>query len=298
MDQGRTIELADGRTLGYAEWGDPDGTPVLSLHGTPGCRLNRPPDESKVAAAGLRLVTYDRPGYGNSSRHAGRRIVDCVADVQSLLDALRIDRFAVSGGSGGGPHCLALAAGLGARVNRALCIVGVAPYDVLGDRFFDGMDPENVKEFGWALAGESTLHDELTTEATAMQARFAQDPTTILGDFDLPEADREILARTDVQTVMQQSIRGAFNDGVWGWADDDLAFTTPWGFDVADITVPTAIWWGAHDVLTPPGHGEWLAAHVPDAVTFVDHSGGHQADPDKHLSRLTDWLLRGIPRTE
>src|SRR5437879_8015801 len=76
----RTVPAADGRTLAYAVWGDPDGHPIFSLHGTPGSRLNRHPDDSKVAAVGARVITYDRPGYGASSRHHGRAVVDCVAD--------------------------------------------------------------------------------------------------------------------------------------------------------------------------------------------------------------------------
>src|SRR5438046_3543079 len=107
-----TIRVNDGREVVYAEWGDPEGVAIISLHGTPGCRLNRPPEEEKVRAEGIRLVTYDRPGYGGSDRHHGRRVSDCVGDVEALADALGIERFGVTGGSGGGPHALAVGAGL------------------------------------------------------------------------------------------------------------------------------------------------------------------------------------------
>ena len=112
MSENRTsfVNTADGRTLAFEQYGDPDGTPVFLLHGTPGCRLSgRHPDESRVVDAGLRLV-YDRPGYGQSARHKGRRVVDCVADVTAIADELGIDRFFVKGGSGGGPHALAVGA--------------------------------------------------------------------------------------------------------------------------------------------------------------------------------------------
>src|SRR3954452_3100554 len=121
------IDGPDSRALGVAEWGDADGKPVFTLHGTPGSRLGRHPDEDAVRAAGLRVITYDRPGYGASDRHAGRRVVDCVADVAAIADTLGIDTFFVSGGSGGGPHSLAVAARLGDRVLAALCVVGAAP---------------------------------------------------------------------------------------------------------------------------------------------------------------------------
>jgi pimeloyl-ACP methyl ester carboxylesterase len=293
-----TLQLPDGRSLGYWQWGDLDGAPIFSLHGTPGCRLNRHPDNSKVAATGARVITYDRPGYGASDRHRGRIVNDCVADVVALADALGIDRFAVTGGSGGGPHCLAVAAALPDRVTRAACIVGVAPYAALGDEWPVGMDPENVKEFGWALEGEDTLAPALAGEAAAMLSRIAADPATVMGDFELPEADREILARPEIAKVMVESITECVRTGVWGWADDDLAFTLPWGFDPATIQVPTAVWWGSKDVLVPPRHGEWIAATVPTAIPRIDTSGGHQVDPDTHIQTLYSWLIDGTPSSD
>jgi len=287
-----TITVPDGRTLGYAEWGDPDGTAVFNLHGTPGCRLNRHPDDAKLRATGARIVTYDRPGYGASDRDRGRVVNDCVADVAALADALGFDRFAVVGGSGGGPHSLAVAAGLPERVTRAVCVVGIAPYDVLGEAWLDGMDPANVKEFGWALEGESRVAAELEQAAREMLERVADDPANLLAEFDLPEADRAILARSDMAAVIRESVTECVRNGIWGWADDDLAFTRPWGFDPSTISVPTAIWWGAEDVLVPPAHGEWLADNVPGAITRVS-TGGHMADPDTELEKLYGWLVGG-----
>jgi pimeloyl-ACP methyl ester carboxylesterase len=287
------LTLPDGRTLGYAEWGDPDGSPIFNLHGTPGCRLNRHPDNAKIAATGARVITYDRPGYGASDRHRGRTINDCVADIAALADSLGIDAFAVTGGSGGGPHCLAVAAGLPDRVTRVACIVGVAPYDVLGEQWYDGMDPENIKEFGWALAGEATLETELNREVAAMKVRIAENPANILGDFDIPDEDRAILSRPDVAKVMSEAVNECVRNGIWGWADDDIAFTKPWGFDPATIVVPAAVWWGAKDVLVPPHHGEWIARTVPGAIARIDQGAGHQADPDTHIQALYPWLIDG-----
>lgn len=290
-----TLALPDGRTLGFAEWGDPAGSPIVAIHGTPGCRLNRHPSNEVIAATGARLVTYDRPGYGASDRDRGRIVNSCVADVEAIADHLGFDTFAVTGGSGGGPHCLAVAAGLPDRVTRVACIVGVAPYDALGDAWYDGMDPENVKEFGWALEGEATLEVELAKETAAMLERIAVDPANILGDFEIPESDRAILGRPDIAKVMTEAITECVRNGIWGWADDDIAFTKPWGFDLSTISVPAAVWWGSQDVLVPPSHGEWLARTIPAALTKIDTSGGHQADPDKHIQDLYPWLLRGEP---
>src|SRR5919109_2518314 len=147
------VAVADGRTLTVAEWGDPDGFPVFSLHGAPGSRFARHHDERPYTEAGVRLITYDRPGYGGSDRMRGRRVVDCVSDVATIADALDVGHFAVTGGSAGGPHGLAVAARLPDRVTRAECDAGVARFDAdVG--WFEGMDPLNVREFQWALEGE------------------------------------------------------------------------------------------------------------------------------------------------
>jgi pimeloyl-ACP methyl ester carboxylesterase len=128
----RTLDLSDGRTLAFAVWGDTGGFPILSLHGTPGCRLGRWPREELYVELGVCFVTHDRAGYGRSDRHHGRRVVDVVADVRAVADGLGFDRFGLSGGSGGGPHALACAALLPDRVVRAICDVGVAPLGTPG----------------------------------------------------------------------------------------------------------------------------------------------------------------------
>lgn len=289
----QTITTADGRTLCYAEWGDPDGFPVFGLHGTPGGRLNRHFDPSKYAEAGARFVTYDRPGYGRSSRQPGRRVVDCVADVAAIADHLGIDEFSVTGGSGGGPHSLAVAARLGDRVVRARCVVGVAPYEAEGLDFFAGMDPMNVEEFGWALEGEAVLVPRLEKELTEMAARVKEDPSKILGDaWQVDEADQKVLARADVGTVIQEATADLAAGGVWGWVDDDLCFTKPWGFELGEIVVPVEVRYGAKDVLVPAAHGAWLGAHVPGASVVVEDAQGHMGDPDEVVER-TRWLVTG-----
>jgi pimeloyl-ACP methyl ester carboxylesterase len=293
----RTLETSGGRTVAFAVWGHPDGFPVLSLHGTPGCRLQRWPKEELYQELGVCLVTHDRAGYGRSTRRHGRRVADAVDDVVAIADELGFDRFGVSGGSGGGPHALACAALLPDRVVRASCIVGAAPYGDGGldhDMWLGGMDPENVKEFETALAGEAALTPYLEAQQALIEARVAVDPSTVFDGFDLSETDRAELARPEAMEVMRESALGWAVNGVGGWVDDDLAFGRPWGFHVSDITVPVLVVYGSTDVLVPVAHGEWLAAHVPGCIVKVEESGHLGVDPVTEITENVRWLRDGL----
>jgi pimeloyl-ACP methyl ester carboxylesterase len=294
----RTVEAPDGRTVAFAVWGDPDGFPVLAQHGTPGSRLERWPDEELYRKLGVVLVTHDRAGYGRSDRRRGRRVVDEADDVLLLADHLRFEQFGVTGASGGGPHALACAARLPDRVVRATCIVGVAPLGSPGlgqEAWLAGQDPENVKEFGWAIEGEDVLYPELEREQAKMAARVADDPKKVLGDFELSDADRDELARPERMQIVRESVAEQAAGGVAGWVDDDLAFVQRWGFTVDEIAVPVLIRYGLTDVLVPAAHGEWLAANVPGCVVAVDEGAGHLGvDPEREIAENVRWLRDAI----
>ena len=284
---GGVVSGRGGRVLAYDQVGDPAGAPIICLHGTPGSRLSgRHPRPERVVAAGLRLITYDRPGYGRSDRQAGRRVVDCAADVATLADHLELERFAVNGGSGGGPHALAVGARLPERVTRVGCDVGVAPFDASDLDWLAGMDPVNVRETNWALAGEQTLTKELEQEARRALERVDRDPTALFQTIELSASDRAVLADSGVREVLRAAVREMFAQGVSGWVDDDLALISPWGFEVEELTVPVDISYGREDVLVPSSHGEWLARHIPHASVTIAEDAGHLSLPDHRLERL------------
>lgn len=282
----------DGRTLAFEQWGVSHGFPIFSLHGTPGSRLSHHPDENVYGNAGVRVITYDRPGYGESTRHPGRRVVDAAADVATIADALGIERFAIFGGSGGAPHALACGALLADRVTRCASVVGPAPYGEGGlpaEQWFDAMVAGNVREFGWALEGEETLRRELEPDVQDLLSSLESDSDDALGeDYKLSEQDVAVMQRSDVRSMLTAATREGIGRTIDGLVDDDLAFTEPWGFDPAAITIPTAVWYGAHDTLVPAGHGEWLGRTIPNAVV-VPLDGGHMAIYDR-TSDLLDWL--------
>jgi pimeloyl-ACP methyl ester carboxylesterase len=287
------IKAPDGRTLAVAEWGDPNGIGLFALHGTPGGRIGYWMDPGIYARYGLRRLTVDRPGYGESTRHAGRSSADFVPDIETIADQLGIDRFAVTGGSGGGPHALAVAALLPDRVLRCLADVSIAPYGAEGLDFLAGMNEGNVIEFGAALAGEASLRSLLIRERSTTLQRLADNRTDFLGDdYTMSEPDQQQMAKH--LTRIKHHFVSCLAPGVDGWVDDDLAFTRPWGFDVADIRVPVLLSYGRADNLVPSAHGDWLAAHIPGAALDVTDVG-HLGD-DAQVEGQMAWLA-GRPST-
>lgn len=278
--------------MAYCEWGDPQGSAVFSLHGTPGSRLSRHPDENVYRQARVRVITYDRPGYGASTRHPGRQVAEAASDVAAIADALGLDRFAVFGGSGGAPHALACGALLPDRVTRCASVVGPAPFGSGGlsrEQFFDGMVEGNVRELGWALDGENTLRPELEREAAEVIASLESDSGNPLGeDYSLSAADLEVMGPGAIRAMLAASVREGIGRTVDGFVDDDLAFIRSWGFELASIPVPVAVWYGPHDTLVPAAHGEWLARTIPGAEVVV-LDGGHFAIYER-LSELLLWL--------
>jgi pimeloyl-ACP methyl ester carboxylesterase len=282
------VRTADGRTLAVAEWGDPDGLPWFAIHGTPGGRIGWWKDPTIYRRYRLRRITLDRPGYGDSTRLPGRRVVDYVPDVERVAEDLGIDRFVVSGGSGGGPHALACAVLLPDRVIRCHAAVSVAPYGVDDLDWLAGQTEGNVIEFTTALEGEEAAQ-RLCRElrATALE-RLAEDRLDWMGDdYELSEADQAQERRHYPR--MRAHMVNALAPGADGWVDDLIAFTTPWGFDVADIRVPVLLTYGRSDVLVPAAHGDWLADHIPGAIAWVDAAAGHLGD-DSTVDREHTWL--------
>jgi pimeloyl-ACP methyl ester carboxylesterase len=293
----RFVAAPDGREVAFAVWGDPAGFPVMRMHGTPGCRLMRWPDEEVYGDLGVCFVTHDRAGYGRSTRLRGRRVVDAADDVRLIADELGFERFGVSGASGGGPHALACAARLPDRVIRTTCAVGNAPYGPPGlddEAWVDGMSAENVRELRVALEGEAALLSEYGRMQAEYEAKAAaDDAASVLDDYDLSESDRAHLQRPEITQIVNESIREHAVNGVYGWTDDFLALTGGWGFAVSEITVPVLIRYGTADVLVPPRHGEWLAAHVPNCIVKIDDAGHMGRDPVEEIGEDVRWLRDG-----
>lgn len=243
--------------------------------------------------AGVRFVTTDRAGYGRSSRRPGRTVADGAADVLAVADALGLDRFGVTGGSGGGPHALACAVLLQGRVERAACLAGIAPLGDPGlpqEQWATGMDAGSVDELRWALDGEARLQAALPARQREMERAVAEDVREVLGP-EAGEADRAYLSRPGVLEGYRPVVAEQARQGVDGWVDDTLAFARPWGFDPRLVQVPLLLLYGLQDASVPLAHSRWLVEHVPSTRVVVDEDGGHlPTDPEAEVALVMAFL--------
>jgi pimeloyl-ACP methyl ester carboxylesterase len=267
------LTLFDGRVLEVVVDGPDDGTLLVFHHGSPAAAVRWEALSGVCAEHHLRLAIYSRPGFGESTRHPGRSVASCATDVAQLADHMGAGRFLTAGWSGGGPHALACAALLSERVIAACTIAGVAPWDAGGLNWLEGMGEDNRDEYSIAARDPEELLRWMRPQVRAMES---------ISPDDIVEALRSLISQVDEATlndtlgdVLARSFHAAFRHGLWGWYDDDLAFTRPWGFELESIRVPVTIWQGAHDRMVPFPHGQWLAAHVPGGRPELRPEHGH-----------------------
>jgi pimeloyl-ACP methyl ester carboxylesterase len=280
---------ADGRTVVFNRYGSTEGQPVVFHYGTPGTRLISPRMVGVAERLGAQVVVLDRPGYGPSTRWPGRHVADVAVDVAAAVEMLGWERFSVWGGSGGGPHALACAAMLGARVTRCASVVGPAPYDAAGLDWLAGMSAGNVEEFARAREGEDSYRPLVERLARESVEAVEAGHIPIQDQYQLPESDRAALRKRLADPGFLERIVASNRDGVDGWIDDVFAMMSPWGFEVNDITVPVSVWYGPDDVLCPRTHADWLIDHIPGAEGHP-LPGGHLVEDDD-LEAIYTWLL-------
>jgi pimeloyl-ACP methyl ester carboxylesterase len=285
------VSTTGGRILRYQEAGDHAGYPILLLHGTPGSRIGPRPRVNQLYGLGVRLISYDRPGYGGSSRDAGRRVADCAADVARIADHLGLDEFAVVGRSGGGPHALACAALLPDRVARAAVLVSFAPDDADDDLdWFSGMNDANTRDF--ATADERSLVESLRVRAD----RTRRHPASLLDSLrdHISAPDLRVVGDVTFERLLLASYAEATRPGPWGWVDDALALRRPWGFELASIRQRVLLWHGAEDNVVPASHTRWLARRIPTAELRVQTGSAHFGAMEI-LPSILSWLVQEDP---
>jgi pimeloyl-ACP methyl ester carboxylesterase len=269
----RLLELDDGRTIGYATWGDPEGTPVFIGHGTPGSRLDRYAgldDPEWVRSRRLRFVGVDRPGYGYSDPWPKASLLDCAGDFVRVADDLGLERFAALGVSGGGPYVIALGALAPERVGRVAVVCGA---DV-------GLDEEETAE---------ELAAELGEEARMLR----EDPEEWYAGFaaEFPEVDRRVLNRLDVRAITLWMFQEAVRQGPVGWVDDVLRLGRPWPFRLGEIGTDVRFHHGEDDANVPPQHAKTLAEGIPGSRLRRYPGEGHISVLDRPIKEIVENLL-------
>jgi pimeloyl-ACP methyl ester carboxylesterase len=286
MTEGSTnqkIKLKDGRTLGYAEYGAPDGKPVFYFHGFPGSRLDwllaDPHDIAKTLNA--RIIAVDRPGIGISDNKRGRELLDWPDDVEELADALQVDRFAVLGVSGGGPFATVCAFKIPERLTATGIVCGMGPADAPG-----------MKEgISWSIPGKFSLMRRLAIYLMSFGLRKDPDKFLSRGKEMMSEPDRKLLDQPEPAKIFIDELHEAFRLGTVGTNQDAVIYARPWGFRLQDITADVHLWHGEADknVLVSVGH--YVADTIPNCnATFIKDEGHLSFLPNQIREILVDLL--------
>lgn len=284
MTPAGTVGLSDGRTLAYAVWGDPAGTPVIECHGNPGCRV-LVWDEGVAARLGVRLITVDRPGIGLSSPKPGRTVAEWARDVDELAGALGVERFGVLGYSVGGAYAGACAERLGDRVTAMSLVSSIVPLDRRG------AFAELGRQLEWLLARDRPRIAGAVFAAQALLARLPPVALRRLAAATMPAADRAVLA--DQPGIVERgAAMGAevVRQGADGLVEDLRVVMRPWGVDLGAIDTPTTVWQGDRDRSIPVGWAELLARSIPRARLRLRPGEGHLLIASNFEAILEDLL--------
>lgn len=286
MSEGR-LTLSDGRTLAWREHGPNDGRPLLWFQGTPGSRNSRHADESVYDRLRVRLIVFDRPGFGASSRLPGRGIAVIADDAGELLDELGLPSVHVGGMSGGGPHVLAFASRHPERVRAATVVVGVAPKQ---EEDLAGLIEINRASWYAAREGWDAVHELLVPEREKILAdplagfRAAMDAA--------PASDKAVMADPAWQRVFVESVTEALRPGAEGWADEGMALNLPWDFDPSEARGTITWWHGEHDANVPLVAVRRLVAAMNDVDLQVWSDAGHLELYHRYEEMLAELLAR------
>lgn len=262
-----SLLLPDGRRLGYAEYGAPDGSPVLFFHGAPGSRHIHADMAGMAARLGIRLVAAERPGYGLSSLQPGRSILDWPEDVAALADALEIGQFGVIGFSMGSIYALACAYRLPGRVSGMALSGAVASLDAPG--VTEGMSPAVSGLYALARANP----DELRRTLAAVAPGHAALVDVMAGSAAERDRDEINARRAEFEVEYAQTL----HSGVEGVASDFVLAAQDWGFPLDGINVESHLWCGTADQNTPPAMTAYIAALLQNSQTFMLPDEGHFA---------------------
>lgn len=258
--------LSDGRRLGYAEYGDLKGKPVLVCHGWPGSRLGVNFMDHLANKLHVRLISLDRPGYGLSDPKRNRTILEWANDVEELIDQLKIKKIAILGISGGGPFAMACAYKIPEKITK----IGIV----------SGMTPTNKE----TLVGMGKLWKVLIKQyaKTPFLANFVAD-LHYIESFYFPKFFTKLYrARYDANIITEEimeniaiSKREGFRSGIKGVASDLVLYSSSWNFSLSDIKKEIQLWYGEFDSVVPVAAGKYFSSKIPNAKLTIYPGEAH-----------------------
>ena len=266
-----TIQLYDGRTLGFLECGDPGGKPVFYFHGFPGSRVEVQFADKTALQKNIRMIGIDRPGYGVSGYKQNRTILDWPDDVTQLADKLGIDRFSVLGVSGGGPYAAACAYKLTHRLVSAGIVCGLGPIDAssaLGGMLW-------INRLGLRIAARMPWLIKIIIQPVAILLRHRAETVVYFLARRTEAADRLELKRPDIKAIMAATFKESMRSGPAGAARDVILYANPWGFDLQHIRPKVYLWHGDKDAIVPVTMGRFLADTIPNCRASFYAVEGH-----------------------
>lgn len=290
------VKAPDGRSLSVEISGDPTGKAVFLMHGTPGTLLGPRPRGIFLYRLGIRLISYNRPGYPRSDRLETRIVADAAADVEAIADYFDIDKFSVIGRSGGAPHALACAADkrLRGRLICAAALSSLAPCDADDLDWYADMAQSNVQAYRDAESDLQALIAEINQHAQ----RVRDNSQGLLHRLrpELADADEQAIRDVALRRIIARTHAEALRESVDGWVDDVIALGHPWSVNFSDIIEPVLLWHGDDDMFSPVSHTRWLARQIPGSE-LVLRSGAAHFEAIKVLPEILKWVLTKVNAT-
>ncbi len=289
FQDGDTLKLTDGRKLCWSHYGDPLGSPVLYFHGWPGSRLEARLMDPLAQSRGIRLISVDRPGMGGSDFHARRKIIDWPADVEQLVNSLKLSRFGVLGVSGGCPYALACAWALPQRLTTVAIMAGMGPPD--DRRVLTAMSYWNRL----GMAGARYVPRIARGTFAGLASFVCCAPNLFLKLFiaSVPKHDRKLLRRSEFRVTYEASLEAIFRQGKRGPAWDGELYCRSWGFALNQIRPTIQIWHGGSDANVPVAMARLLASRLQNCHLRILPGEGHFSLVENYTDEVLECLAAG-----
>ena len=285
----RIVRFA-GRQIAAEDAGPESGFAVIVHHG--GTRHLFPGAVRDAQASGLRLIGYDRPGQGRSTPQPGRVVADCAEDVRAILAGLGISRAAVWGSSAGGPYALATAALLPGAVASVCLFASLGPYGQPGLDFAEGMADGFRDEIRVFFDDPARARANFRSQSAEF-APLASSPAWWMDQWG-DRAGTDTAHSQEWADYLALVNRDGYAAGDEGWWEDWSATFLPWGFDLATIQAPVALWHGLQDTTPPPAHSRWLAERIPHVTAHFPAGEDHTNVEENNRSAAITWVRRHL----